>query len=256
MSLNRTLAVALAVASTVPGLSAQQPATSRLSGLTRDLACAPSSPMVKPTPALVVVGGREPRKTLFGTGDALVIRGGASQGVKAGDEFFVRRIVDDRYNEQRTGRVSGQHFDGGHRADRRGPERFLGRGDHLRLRRRHRRRLPRALRAAGRAREPGRHDSGLCVIRRGSFWAPNAVRLAGPASSWCSTAAAITACSRASSSRSSAAPYLTAPSPRSARRRSTPFSRDRRLSASTGRWTRCTSAISSPFTAEATARPA
>jgi hypothetical protein len=103
MSLKRTLAVALAVASTVPGLSAQQPATSRLSGLTRDLACAPSSPMVKPTPALVVVGGREPRKTLFGTGDALVVRGGASQGVKAGDEFFIRRIVDDRYNEHEPG---------------------------------------------------------------------------------------------------------------------------------------------------------
>jgi hypothetical protein len=103
MSLNRTLAVALAVASTVSSLSAQQPATSRLSGLTRDLACAPSSPMVKPTPALVVVGGREPRKTLFGTGDALVIRGGASQGIKAGDEFFIRRIVDDRYNEHEPG---------------------------------------------------------------------------------------------------------------------------------------------------------
>ena len=103
MSLNRTLAVALAVASTVPALSAQQPATARLSGLTRDLACAPSSPAVKPTPALVVVGGREPRKTLFGTGDALVIRGGASQGIKAGDEFFIRRIVDDRYNEHEPG---------------------------------------------------------------------------------------------------------------------------------------------------------
>jgi hypothetical protein len=103
MSLNRTLALALAVASTGPALSAQQPATARLSGLTRDLACAPSSPAVKPTPALVVVGGREPRKTLFGTGDALVIRGGASQGVKAGDEFFIRRIVDDKYNEHEPG---------------------------------------------------------------------------------------------------------------------------------------------------------
>ena len=103
MSLNRTLAVALALASTVPGLRAQQPETSRLSGLTRDIACAPSSPMIRPTPALVVVGGREHRKTLFGTGDALVIRGGASQGIKAGDEFFIRRIVDDRYNEHQPG---------------------------------------------------------------------------------------------------------------------------------------------------------
>ena len=103
MKLTRTLAVVLALASSAPALEAQQPATSRLSGLTRDLACAPTSPIVKPTPALVVVGGRDLRKTLFGTGDALVIRGGASQGVKAGDEFFVRRIVDDRYNEHEPG---------------------------------------------------------------------------------------------------------------------------------------------------------
>ena len=103
MSLNRTLAVALALASTVPGLRAQQPETSRLSGLTRDIACAPSSPMIRPTPALVVVGGREHRKTLFGTGDALVIRGGATQGVKNGDEFFIRRVVNDRYSEHEPG---------------------------------------------------------------------------------------------------------------------------------------------------------
>ena len=114
MSLNRRLAVTLALASSVVSLGAQQPssnpplsnrelATSRLSGLARDLACAPSSPMVKPTPALVVVGGREHRKTLFGTGDALVIRGGAAQGVKAGDEYFIRRVVDDRYNEHQPG---------------------------------------------------------------------------------------------------------------------------------------------------------
>ena len=102
MSFNRTLAVTLALASSVVSLGAQQPA-SQLSGLGRDLACGPSSPMVKPIPSLVVVGGREHRKTLFGTGDALVIRGGAAQGVKAGDEFFIRRVVDDRYNEHQPG---------------------------------------------------------------------------------------------------------------------------------------------------------
>ena len=59
--------------------------------------------MVRPTPALVVVGGRDLRKSLFGTGDALVIRGGASQGVKAGDEFFVRRVVNDKFIERDPG---------------------------------------------------------------------------------------------------------------------------------------------------------
>jgi hypothetical protein len=113
MSPNRTLVATLVLASSVtlgvrqasanPQLSNRELATPRLSGLARDLACAPFSPMVKPAPALVVVGGREHRKTLFGTGDALVIRGGAAQGIKAGDEFFIRRVVDDRYNEHEPG---------------------------------------------------------------------------------------------------------------------------------------------------------
>ena len=82
---------------------APQPDTALLAGLTRDLACAPASPRVKPTRTLVVAGGREARKTLFGNGDALVIRGGAVQGVKIGDEYYVRRILDDRFTEHQPG---------------------------------------------------------------------------------------------------------------------------------------------------------
>lgn len=88
------------------GLQAQQlqtARTSQLTGAARDMVCAPASPLTKPTPTMVIVGGREHRKTLFGTGDALVVRGGASQGVKPGDEFFVRRVVDDRYSEHQPG---------------------------------------------------------------------------------------------------------------------------------------------------------
>jgi hypothetical protein len=103
MICNRPLGVVLALATSAASLGAQQPQSARLSGITRDLACAPASPIVKPTPALVVVAGRDQRRTLFGTGDALVIRGGATQGVKAGDEFFIRRIVDDKYSEHQPG---------------------------------------------------------------------------------------------------------------------------------------------------------
>jgi hypothetical protein len=91
---------------TTAGLQARQlpPAqTARLTGVARDMVCAPASPLVKPTPTMVIVGGREHRRTLFGTGDALVVRGGAAQGVKAGDEFFVRRVVGDRYTEHEPG---------------------------------------------------------------------------------------------------------------------------------------------------------
>jgi hypothetical protein len=82
---------------------AQQPEAATLTNLNRDAACAPSSPSVRPTRALTVAAGREARKSLFGVGDALVIRGGAAQGVKAGDEYYVRRVIDDPYNEQQPG---------------------------------------------------------------------------------------------------------------------------------------------------------
>ena len=82
---------------------AQQPAAGLLNGLSRELACAPASPLVRPSTTLAVVGGREPYKTLFGVGDAVVVRGGTAQGLKVGDEFFVRRVVDDKLTESRPG---------------------------------------------------------------------------------------------------------------------------------------------------------
>ena len=100
----RALIVAVGLAGLAgPVIQAQQPEAAVLSGLTRDLACAPASPLVKPTVRLTIAGGREPRKTLFGKGDALVIRGGASQGLKPGDEFYVRRVVDDKFTESSPG---------------------------------------------------------------------------------------------------------------------------------------------------------
>src|SRR5215212_7990195 len=41
--------------------------------------------------------GREHGKSMFGPGDVLIIKGGTSQGVKAGQEYFVRRVVPDRF---------------------------------------------------------------------------------------------------------------------------------------------------------------
>ena len=99
-----TLAVAALLAAAGHAQTpAPQPETALLGGLTRDLACAPASPRVKPTRTLLVAGGREARKTLFGNGDALIIRGGAVQGVKVGNEYYVRRILDDRFTEHQPG---------------------------------------------------------------------------------------------------------------------------------------------------------
>ena len=100
---SNALAASVIVLSCPALAAAQQPQTALLSGLSRDVACAPASPRVRPTATLVVAAGRDARKTLFGSGDALVIRGGVSQGLKVGDEFFVRRIVDDKFTEQQPG---------------------------------------------------------------------------------------------------------------------------------------------------------
>jgi hypothetical protein len=94
------LASALAAASPA---GAQQSDAAQMSGLTRDAACAPASPLARPAMPLTIAGGREPVKTLFGLGDAVIIRGGTTQGLKPGDEFFVRRVVDDRFTEHQPG---------------------------------------------------------------------------------------------------------------------------------------------------------
>ena len=96
------MAVCALVATGAPAL-AQQPDSATLTGLTRDAACAPASPLVRPSSALTIAAGREARKTLFGSGDAVVIRGGTAQGVKAGDEYFVRRSIADRFTEHQPG---------------------------------------------------------------------------------------------------------------------------------------------------------
>jgi hypothetical protein len=102
---SRIAAAALAsalVLFTVPAY-AQQPEAATLTGLNHDAGCAPSSPSVRPTSALTVAAGREIGKSLFAIGDAVVIRGGTAQGVKVGDEYYVRRIVDDRFTEHEPG---------------------------------------------------------------------------------------------------------------------------------------------------------
>lgn len=106
MSSDSRIAAVMLIAALVVSVTpahAQRAEAATLAGLDHDAACAPSSPAVRPTAALIVAAGREARKALFGIGDVLVIRGGAAQGVKAGDEYFVRRVVDDRFAEHQPG---------------------------------------------------------------------------------------------------------------------------------------------------------
>jgi hypothetical protein len=95
--------LAVTVGFTASPAAQQPPPTALLNTLMRDLACAPASPLVKPPMRLVIAGGREPKQTIFAPGDAVIIRGGATQGLKAGDEFYVRRLVDDKFTESSPG---------------------------------------------------------------------------------------------------------------------------------------------------------
>jgi hypothetical protein len=96
-SIRAVVAVVVCLGASASAVDAQQVSSAGLMGLDRDVACAPSSPLTRPLESLKVVSGREIRKTLFGIGDALVVSGGTAQGVRAGDEYFVRRIVPDRF---------------------------------------------------------------------------------------------------------------------------------------------------------------
>jgi hypothetical protein len=70
-------------------------------GTTRDyaaeVACGARAVAMPADMSLRVGAGREHGKSMFGPGDVLIIKGGTSQGVKAGQEYFVRRLVADRF---------------------------------------------------------------------------------------------------------------------------------------------------------------
>jgi hypothetical protein len=108
--MNRKLASAVSagvvlVVVAVATVGAQQARTSAIAGPDRAVTCAPLSPLTPPTQSLRVLSGREDRKTLFATGESVVISGGTAQGVRMGDEYFVRRVVADRFTERRDGVV-------------------------------------------------------------------------------------------------------------------------------------------------------
>src|SRR3954462_4482904 len=62
-----------------------------------ELACGARALGVPPDMSIRIGPGREQGKALFGPTDMLVIRAGTSQGVKIGQEYFVRRVVSDRF---------------------------------------------------------------------------------------------------------------------------------------------------------------
>lgn len=96
----RTALLALPLAVFLAGHpAAQEPAP--LEGLAGEVACAPVAPVAgaaaDATPSIRILPGGLAGRTLFGTGDTVLIGAGAGQTLQPGDTFYVRRLVKDRF---------------------------------------------------------------------------------------------------------------------------------------------------------------
>jgi hypothetical protein len=98
----RVLSLVVVLGWSVPVLA--QPASQTSESSDRfQLACAPMSPPALPSQAIRVAGSSQRGRLLFGPNEALVINAGAKQGIKQGQEFYVRRVVNDRFTEWTLG---------------------------------------------------------------------------------------------------------------------------------------------------------
>lgn len=106
----RTRMLPILVALSVPALAAaQSPArpqrtraeTQSNAGSSADhhqLACAPGAELIAPAMAMRVIGGYEHGRLMFGPNDPLIIGAGTKQGLRPGQEYFVRRVVQDEFS--------------------------------------------------------------------------------------------------------------------------------------------------------------
>ena len=73
--------------------------------LARELSCAPQSPLIEPVMTKRIVAGSEAGRALFATGDAVIVNAGTAHGVETGQQYYIRRLVSDRFSEPLPGFV-------------------------------------------------------------------------------------------------------------------------------------------------------
>lgn len=83
----------------VIGLDAQARRPHQTRAVPLEIICGPVSAMAAPVVPMKIVGGTERRKQMFGTGETVLVNAGTAQGVRIGQHFFVRRVVQDRHAE-------------------------------------------------------------------------------------------------------------------------------------------------------------
>jgi hypothetical protein len=91
--------VAVSLTAAVP-VAAQAPvSTARpvVRDYAADVACGAHAAAMPADTSLRVASGREHGKSLFGPGDPLIIKAARSQGLKVGQEYYVRRVISDRF---------------------------------------------------------------------------------------------------------------------------------------------------------------
>ena len=89
----RLLAAIVLVGSVPLAAQGRRPAETR--GVSLALVCGAQASYTAPAQTITVQVGTEPRKALFAAGEAIVINAGTSHSVRAGQQFYVRRVVPD-----------------------------------------------------------------------------------------------------------------------------------------------------------------
>lgn len=93
----RVLPLAFAAAMLFPlTLAAQGTPPTKLSGDALALACAPRGSHEPPAAGITVEGSLTDAKGVFAPWHRLVVKGGKEEGVKAGADYYVRRVVPER----------------------------------------------------------------------------------------------------------------------------------------------------------------
>jgi hypothetical protein len=108
MSVNRRAVIRLFVVVTAMSwlptwahaqIPVERPTPLAVRDLPSELACGVRATATRPAATVRVGPGREHGKALFGPGDPVIIRGGTSQGLRVGQDYYVRRVTDDRFTE-------------------------------------------------------------------------------------------------------------------------------------------------------------
>jgi hypothetical protein len=79
---------------------AEQPPTNLIASgqnIREQIACAPTNLPAPPIGGLRVLGGYSHGRIMFGPGEPLIINAGTAQGIKPGQQYFVRRHVRDAF---------------------------------------------------------------------------------------------------------------------------------------------------------------